>query len=284
MKFRSILRLMVIGAIAFSAVTSCSRAQTPLGKIFKAIKTGTPAEAEAARESLPALLEQEMPTIEKETSTICSSLRDSDAYIRQQASALLKIILITAPTHSGVATSCTPELLATVNDSDVEVRQNVLFSLASNMSGQPSPLAHHAFVQAFGSTDYRIAQYGAIGLLREDGGKNSANLGTIEAALRNAPDSPHRLNLLYAIEGSEIVSDDLARLSEKLVSDPDPETQSAAVDAICSASSDKSKARTFLQNLEGNSTLSTQSKQHAESVISQLQSKNSCPGPSILLF
>jgi hypothetical protein len=255
--------------LLFAGLTFQCLAQSPLAKAFSDMHSSDPVVVNQARQSLAGLTEKELPTIEKDTATLCNGLSDSDAMIRQQASGILLTIALIAHEHNQVVVSCFPQLIVAANDFVDRIRNNSLFALAINPAGPPEQ-AHDVFVKSLGSANFRTAELGAAGLLKESSNAES-NQKLVQQALENAPDAKHRQNILYAISGSKVPSDALFQVSQKYIDDPSPTVQHAAIDAVA-ATGDKSKVATVMQNLEGSSSASIEQKKHAEAVLNGLKS------------
>jgi HEAT repeat protein len=247
-------------------------AQTPFEKAFADMHSSDPAMVNKARMSMALLAEQEMPTIEKDTATLCDALADPDAMIRLQASGILSTITLIAHEHNQVVVSCFPQLIAAASDPADRVRNNSLFALAMNPAGPP-PQAHDVFVKSLQSSNFRTAEVGAAGLLKE-GTNAQANQSLVKKALDEAPDAKHKLNILYAISGSRVPSDDLFQASQKYLSDADPSVQQEAINAVVATATDKSKAITIMQNLEDSSSASMQQKKQAQAMLNSLNTSH----------
>jgi HEAT repeat protein len=235
------------------------------------MKNNDPAVAKKAKDGLALLLEKEMPTIEKDTTTLCAALSDSDPFIRLQASAVFMTIVVAAPEHNQVVLSCIPNLITAAKDADDQTRNNSLFALALNPAGPPSS-AHDVFVTSLKSSNFRTAEVAAAGLIRETT-NIEANHKMVEKALEEAPDAKHRLNILYAISGSKVPSDTLFQASQRFIDDSNSDVQHAAIDAVAATGTDKSKVMTVMQNLEDSSSASMQEKKHAEAVLNSLKAQ-----------
>jgi hypothetical protein len=244
-------------------------AQTPLAQAFAGLRSSDPATVKKANDGIAELVVQELPTIEKDSATICDALNDKDAYIRQQATGILQTIVLIAPQHNSVVQACFPGLIATAKDQVDRVRNNALFALAMNPASPPAQ-AHDVFVIALASANFRTAEIGAAGLIRETN-NTQKNHELVEKALEEASDAKHRLNILYAISGSKVPSDTLFQASQRYLDDSDPGVQHAAIDAVVATGADKSKVISVMQNLEDSSSASVQQKKHAEAVLNSLK-------------
>jgi hypothetical protein len=186
------------------------------------MKSKDPQVAEETRKHVALVFEQEAPIIEQDTQLLCSSLHDSDAYIRRQAAALLTAILLAAPEHSKVDAACFPDLVDASGDPDDTTRNDILLVLAMNPAGPPGS-ARDVFVRNLDSPNYRTSEVAAAGLLRAGGERKQDNETLVKAKLDNAPDAKQRLNMLYAIGGSGVQSEALLGSSRKFLSDSDPD-------------------------------------------------------------
>jgi HEAT repeat protein len=146
------------------------------------------------------------------------------------------------------------------------VRNDSLLALAMNPAGPP-PQAHDVFVKSLSSSNFRTAELGAAGLLKEKGPNAEANQELVRKALDEAPDAKHRLNMLYVISGVRVPSDTLFQAAQKYLYDPDPEVRTAAIDAVGATATDKSKAITVMQNLADSPSLNWEQKNHVKAVL-----------------
>lgn len=259
---------VVLMACGLSSVNQCL-GQTPLAKAFADMHSNDQDVVYKARLSVPALLDKEMATIEKDTSLLCLSLSDPDEKIRMMAAAVLQTIVVAAPQHNQVVLSCFPQLLVTATDADDYVRNDSLRTLALNPAGPP-PQAHDIFVKSLSSPNFRTEQLGAAGLLKETGPNKEPNHELVRKALDDAPDAQHRLNMLYAIGGAEVPSDTLFQAVQKYLYDSDPEIQTAAIEAVGATATDKARAKIVIQNLLGSPTLKWEQRMHAKGVLNSL--------------
>lgn len=248
-------------------------AQTPLAKAFAEMHNKDPKVANAARESMNTVAEQALPTIEKDTSTLCNALSDPDPMVRQQAAGILQAIVLVAPAHNSVVVSCFPQLIVTAADSTDYVRNDSLFALAMNPAGPPVQ-AHNVLIKSLASSNFRTSELGAAGLLKEKGANAQANQSLVQKALEEAPDAKHRLNMLYAISGSRVPSEALFETSRKYLYDSDPRVQQEAINAVTATATDKSKVVTVMQNLAGSASATMQQKKHAEAILNSLENQS----------
>jgi hypothetical protein len=267
MTTKKVMTFLLLGGFCLPGI-----AQTPLATAFADAKCNDPTTSEAARSRLPHIAEQEMPTIEKDTHLICAALHDSNAYIRLQGAALLTTIVLTSPQHNQVVVSCFPDLIAAGSDPADKTRNDVLFTLAMNPIGPPRE-AHDLLIRSIGSDNFRTAELAAVGLIKEDGGKNEANHALVEQALNVAPDSKHRVNLLYAISDGGVKSESLFISSKRFVSDSDSNVQQAAIDAVAATGS-KDRVVAIMGDLATSASADVQTKRHAQEVLIRLQASH----------
>jgi hypothetical protein len=263
-----------ISLLLFGAMTGWAGGQTPLQKAFTDLKSSDPELIEKTKEQMPSMLEHEMPSIERDTTTICNGLQDSDSYVRLQAAAILEIIVRLNPEHNQVVLACVPQLISTARtDPEVPIRNHALFALVMNPAGPP-PAAHDALLQAFGATNFRSAELAATGLIKEKGANVEDNHKLIAQALDKSADPRHTLNMLYAISGAGVTSDTLFEAAQKHLDDSDPDVQTEAVNAIAISATDKGRARMMLENIQQSSSASPGQKRQAAAVLNRLQSPN----------
>lgn len=246
-------------------------AQTPLSEMFLHLRSSDPAVVQKAKDSSMDILMKELPKIERDTPAICNALQDSDSYIRLQAAAILTTIVVAYPSHNQVVLACAPELIKTARDPVNQIRNDSLYALALNPAGPPAS-AQGVFEQAMKSTNFRTIELGAAGLLKEDGGHNSANQELVANALRAAPDSNHKINLLYAIRGSRIKSDAIFDASRECLYDPNPDVQNAAVSAVAASGND-SAVINVMENFEDSSSINQQTRLHVKAVLNRIHAK-----------
>ena len=91
-------RTLLATLLALSGwITLPGFAQTALTQAFADMKSSDPAVAKKARSNIVNVFDQELPVIERDTSTLCNALRDNDSYIRLQAAGILVAIVRAAP-------------------------------------------------------------------------------------------------------------------------------------------------------------------------------------------
>ena len=264
MRKRQPVIILLLGTLSLVA-----SAQSPLAKAFDEFRK-YPSKEKMTNSWFAKLIVDELPHIENDSAAVCKAITDPDPFIRQQASGIYVTIVLVEPDHKQVALSCTSGLVAAASDPVDQIRNNSLFALAMNPDGPPAQ-AHDTFVNALTSPNLRTAEVAAAGLLKEDNGRSTKNHALVEQALAAAPDSKHKLNLLYAIGGSGVPSDSLFQASQGYIFDSDPEIQQAAIDAVAATATDKSKVLTLMQNLEDSPIVNSQAKRHAQAVIRRIQ-------------
>lgn len=260
-----VLPMLCLGAPAFCF------SQTPLAKNFSQMESSDPVIARRAKEESMNVLMAELPVIERDTSIICDALSHPDPYIRLQAAAILTTIVVASPSHNQVVLACVPELLKAATDSAIRVRNDALYALALNPAGPPST-AQTDFENALASENLRTEELGAAGLLKEDGGHNFANQKLVADALHAASDSKHKVNLLYAISGSQVKSGILFDAAREHLYDHDPDVQNAAIDAVA-ASGDDSATINAMENLKDSLLGDQQTRSHVEAILARLHAK-----------
>jgi hypothetical protein len=256
-------------AVACGALTQAGVAQTPLAQAFQDLRSSNPVKVEQTKETIAHTFELELPTIEKDSATICGALTDPDPYLRLQAAAILETIVRIAPEHNQVVQSCTPGLLTAGRDTSTEVRNSALFALAMDPAGTPLR-AEDLFRDALESDNLRTAEVGAAGLLRLGGANAAADQKLVADALSSAPDAKHRVNLLYAISGSGTHSDPVFRSARQALNDPDEGVQRAALDALVKSSSDRFAVATALQNVQESASMSATNKKRAQALLNDI--------------
>lgn len=275
------MKTLILTIVAICGAASSLSAQSPLAQYFQLLRSKNPADAQQASKNWYALLTQEWPIIDRDAATVCNALRDPDPQVRLSASGVLVVIAVAKKEHAGVIQACTPELVVEARDTPTQTfknpiyddatqaRNNALFALALNPLGTP-PQAQAVFRDQLKSDNLRSAEVAAAGLLRLQGPDAAANHKLVAEALESAPDSKHRLNMLYAISGAGTRSDELFRAVRKVVDDPDPQVQPTALDALLASAPDKAHAISALQNLEGSPTASAETRKMAEGYVQSL--------------
>lgn len=275
-----LLLLLGLSALGGQAQTETQPyAETSLTQAFTDLRSGDPrgtAFFHSGQASL--LLEKELPTIEKDTAAICGALADKDSFVRLQASAILVTIVVAAPQHNSVVQACFPNLIKAASDPvdqasaqslkpfpPEQTRNNSLFALAMNPTGPP-PAAHDVFVAALQSPTYRTQECGAAGLLKERTNQE-ANQTLVLQALDSAPDTKHRLNILYAITGARVRSDTLFNGVQKYLLDPDENVQTEAINAVAATAKDHDTAASVIQGVVDSPTATKEQKLRARMAL-----------------
>jgi hypothetical protein len=255
-------------ATSLLAVSLSASAQTTITQTFNDMHSSDAAVANNAKSGVNAVVEAGLPTIEKDGSAICAALQDPDPQIRQDASAILTMIVLTAPQHNSVVQLCEPALLKTATDPVDRIRNNSLFVLALNPAGPP-PQAQSLFEAALKSPIARTAELGASGLLKEGGASNQQ---LVEDALKTASTESQKLNMLYAISGSNMASESLCDASIGLMYDDSPDVQQAAIEAaVASSGANNSRVSSALLNLSQSTSVSATTRQHATAALNRFQ-------------
>ena len=253
-----------------------SSAATPLAQAFADLRSGDPNRTNkwTHGDQLAVLVVKEMPTIEKDTATICGALVDPNPDLRLRASAILVTIVMAAPQHNSVVQACFPNLIKAASDPvdqtsaqslkpfpPEQTRNNSLFVLAMNPAGPP-PAAHDVFVASLQSPNYRTQECGAAGLLKERTNQE-ANQNLVLQTLDSAQDAKHRLNILYAITGAGVRSDTLFEGVQKYLLDPDNDVQAEAINAVAVTAKDHATAASVIQGVVDSPTATREQKLRA---------------------
>lgn len=206
---------------------------------------------------------------ERDSEAICTALTDPKAEIRLKASAIYLTIIQIEPKLAFVARECTSGLLRAASESEDRVRNNALFVLAMNPGGA-LPGAGDVFRTQLQSANLRSAEVAAAGLLHA-GRQDDENL--VLQSLLAAPDSAHRVNMLYAISGSRISSNALFQASSELLSDEDADVQEEAINAMVASSPSKSLLSSGLDRINSLPNASAASKRHARLILNNLSTQ-----------
>jgi hypothetical protein len=187
-------------------------------------------------------------------------------------------IVIAAPQHNSVVQACFPNLIKAASDPVDETsaqslkpfppeytRNNSLFVLAMNPAGPP-PAAHDVFVSSLQSPNFRTQECGAAGLLKE-GTNQEANQNLVLETLDSAPDTKHRLNILYAITGARARSNTLFERVQKYLSDPDDDVRIEAIKAVVATAKDHAVAASVIQGLVDSPTATKEQKLRARMAL-----------------
>ena len=261
------IRLLVACVLTSASMSQAQIAtkQVTLAEIFDQLRSKDPKIVESAKNSIVEIAKRDLPNIEQDTDVLCNGLRDTDPYIRLQATAILSTIVRIVPEHAPVVTACTKNLLIAAADSERRVRNNALFALVMNPSGPPAG-AHDLFIRTMTSDDLRTSQLGAAGLLRLGDDKTVIN------ALKSTTDTQRQLNLLYAIGGLQVKSAPLFESVQKYAYSGNSEMQTAAVDALVAVSVDAAKTETSLISIANSRGVSSEAKLHASAALEQIRS------------
>jgi hypothetical protein len=275
-----ILLLVNVPSLAGMAQTKVhAPAETPLAQAFADLRSGDPNRTNkwTHGDQLAVLVDKELPTIEKDTATICGALADPNPDIRLRASAILTTIVIAAPQHNSVVQDCFPNLIKAASDpvdpdgSKVppfppeQMRNNSLFVLAMNPAGPP-PAAHDVFVASLQSSNYRTQETGAAGLLKESTNQE-ANQKLVLQTLDSAPDAKRRLNILYAITGARVRSDTLFEDVQKYLLDLDTDVQTEAINAVAATGKDHATVASVIQGVVDSPTATKEQKLRARMAL-----------------
>lgn len=251
---------MVIELAGMAQTQVQPTAKTPLAQAFADLRSGDPNLINRWNNGhFPLLLEKEMPTIEKDTASICGALADPNPDLRLTASSILTTIVVAAPQHNPVVQACFPNLIKAASDPvdqtgsknslfpPEQTRNNSLFVLAMNPSGPP-PAAHDVFVTSLQSSNYRTQECGAAGLLKERTNQE-ANQKLVLQTLDSSQDAKHRLNILYAITGARVRSETLFQGVQKYLLDPDADVQTEAINAVAATGKDHDTVASVIQGV-----------------------------------
>ena len=274
-----LLLVNVPGVVVMAQTQVQSLEATPLAQAFADLRSGDPNRTNkwTHGDQLAVLLDKELPTIEKDTATICGALTDPNPNFRLRASAILVTIVIVAPEHNSVVQACFPNLIKVASDpvdpdgSKVspfppeQTRNNSLFALAMNPAGPP-PAAHDVFVASLQSSNYRTQECGAAGLLKE-GTNQEANQKLVVQTLDSAPDKKHQLNILYAITGARVRSKTLFAGTEKYLLDPDTDVQTEAINAVAATGKDHATVASVIQGVVDSPTATKEQKLRARMAL-----------------
>ena len=262
------LVLLVAGGVLPPAHTS-----TPLSALFDELRSSDPAVRSAAFKNGISVLDSEWPVIERDTALLCTTLQDTNSYMRQQAAAIYYAIITAAPEHNKVVLACSAPLMKASVDDDEIVRDDALAAVALNPAG-PLSGSHGLLLNALHSRDYRYKEVGVAGLLKEKGSVATQNQAIVVSALAHASDDNTKIALLYAISGVTVQSRMLSTAVEKLLYASTPAVCKAAIGAIASSSPDKKAAMASLQSLASSSETNSEVKQLARDTVNQLSRLN----------
>jgi hypothetical protein len=254
-------------------VLSQAQTQSALMKNFAELKSPDQEVSSTARRQYALLLEQELPTIEKDSAFLCSSLEDPSPLIRSAAAGVYATIVMAAPEHSQVVSSCTSGLVKAAADKEGTIQQNSLLALSLNKAGQPSPLAQPVFRAALTADNPISVQAATTGLLRENGTDsqhNIANIGAVADSLQNTGNSESREAILHGITASGAKSDVLFQAAERMLGDSDADVKEAALYAVAGSATDPARAVTVMQGVVDSATATPHLKQSAQAQISEL--------------
>jgi HEAT repeats len=244
-------------------------AQTRLAQVFTDLHSSDASVRDAANSQIVKAVENEMPNIEQDTKLLCSSLSDTDLYIRQQASGILSVIAQMHPEHQSVVRSCSTALIQSASDSANRVRLNSLAALAIESGGPPQE-ARPVFIAALVDPSSAFQGLGAFGLLKLGG---NDNFQMVANAVRQTKTEDEKVALMHAITKADVGNDALFTAVSNLLYDPNSDVQQAAVEAIGASASNKAKAVTMLENFAETSNGSRMVRQAAAERAAQLSTK-----------
>ena len=273
------LLLVSVPSLAGMAQTQTQApSKMSLSEAFAELRSGDPKGIALFHNGNSSLLSDNLPTIEKDTVAICDALTDKDSFVRLQASGILVTIVIAAPQHNSVVQACFPNLIKAASDPvdqtsaqslkpfpPEKTRTNSLFVLAMNPAGPP-PAAHDVFVSSLQSSNYRTQECGAAGLL-EERTNQEGNQKLVLQTLDSAPDTKHRLNILYAITGARVRSDNLFEGVQKYLFDPDDDVQIEAINAVAATGKDHATAASVIQGVVDSPTATKEQKLRARMAL-----------------
>lgn len=261
------LLLVSVPSLAGMAQTQGqSPAKTPLAQAFADLRSGDARLIDKWNNGHLALLfDKELPTIEKDSATICNALADPNPDLRLRASAALVGIVVAGPQHNSVVQACFPNLIKTAIDPADQTRNNSLFVLAMNPAGPP-PAAHDVFVASLQSPNYRTQECGIAGLLKE-GTNQEANQKLLLQTLDSPPDKNNRLNILYAITGARVRSETLFKGVQKYLLDPDDDVQTEAINALAATGKDHDTVASIIQGVVDSPTATKEQKLRARMAL-----------------
>jgi hypothetical protein len=246
--------------------------QTTLTQVFLDLHSSNASVRASANKAIVEVFEREIPNISADTALLCTSLTDNDAYIRQQASGILSVLVQLHPEDVAVVSSCTAQLIKTGADQIDQVRQNSLFVLANKANGAPASAAPD-FEAALTDSVPVMKELGASGIFSLPSDSSSGSMKLLVDRLSNEQDPVSKEALLLGVTQSKKTNGDVAQAAAWLIGDSDSRVQAAAVLAVESVNSDKNHALSQLQNYEGSTTLSSEAKQKVSAAILRLQAK-----------
>ncbi len=246
--------------------------QTTLTQVFRDLHSQDPKVRAAANKVSVEVFERELPTISAETSTLCTALTDSDAYIRQQASAVFSVLAQLHPEDAAMISACSPQLIKAGVDATDQVRQNSLLALAYKVGGPPAAAAPD-FEAALNDPILAVKEIGATGIMNLPPGSSSGSIKLLTDKMSSEQDAESKEALLTGVTQARKTNPDVAQSASRLIADSDPRVQSAAVLAVESLNSDKSLALSQLQNYQTSGSLNPEAKQKLDAAVLRLQVK-----------
>ena len=262
------MKLTIVVCMFF--LTAAANGQTTLTEMFKDLHSPDPKVRDAANRMGPLVLDRALPTIETETRVICDALGDRDEAIRQDSSAILNTISAVYQQKDAVVTACVPQLLKTASDPVDQIRENSVGALAIK-AGSPPAEAAPVFEAALLDKLDSVKQFGAAGLVRLAAGADTAGIQALNQRLLSEQNPETKHALLYGMAMARTPHPALAALASRLIADPDPEVQNAAILVVETLNTDKARALNELANYKSSPLLSPQAKQMLNGAVTRLQ-------------
>ncbi len=244
-------------------------AQNLLPQVFTDLHSPDQNVRKAANDRIVASFGHDLNTIEQESNLLCSSLRDNDGYIRQQASGILNVLTLTFSEHAQIAQGCLTNLVAAASDSQPRVRLNALLTLTKGKLIPPAE-AKKAFLDALNDPAEDLHGLGALGLLKLP---DKSGIPIVAAALASSEVKEAKLHLLMAVTLAKTADPTLDNIVQAQLYDKDAEVQEAAIGATGSASADRSRAVAALQNLAASDSGTTATRNRAFLMAERLSAK-----------
>ena len=251
-------------------LTKPGLSQVTLTRLFQDLDSQDPKIRDAANRISVDTFINHIPTIESEGQALCSGLASDQEVARQDASGMLNTLAELYPAKTSVVSACTKQLITTASDPTYQIRANSLAALAMKADGPPADAAP-VFEAALSDKDASIQQLGATGILKLPSSANTSGVNRLVSRLGSEQNPEIKRALLLGAVQARKTNPELAQAASRLIVDPDPGVQGAAIFAVEALNSEKSRALNELESYKTSQLLSPQVKPKLESTINRLQ-------------
>ncbi len=262
------MRTLVIASIVLSAVPGFS--QKTLTQLFQDLNSPDAQIREAANSVSIETFKAALPSIGSQTHVLCEALTSSQDVARLDASALLNTLAVLYSDKAFVVSACTKQLTRTASDPLDQIRENSVAALAIKADGPPAEAAP-VFEAALSDKVDSVKQFGAAGIVRLAAGADTAGIQALNQRLQSEQSPAAKRALLTGMVMVQKPNPTLAVTASRLIADPDPDVQEAAIGAVEVLNTDKTRALNELANYRSSPLLGEVAKQMLNGAITRLQ-------------